>query len=164
MRREFRAKRHIATTPEAAFEFVSDYRHARQVLDGVTRWQPLMDVTTGRGARFEVEMSTLGIPLRSVLVLDQWKPPTRIGWRSESGLIRQTGRWSFTPEREGTTVELAISYEPPGAALGSILAAGVGGLVTRRLEQALERMAQRLEPRGEVSEPRPQPKRRRQPP
>jgi ribosome-associated toxin RatA of RatAB toxin-antitoxin module len=160
---EFRAKRHIATTPEAAFEFVSDYRHVPHVLEGVTRWEPLTERATGRGARFDVEMSTLGIPLSGILVLDQWQPPHRIGWRSESGLIQQTGRWSFQPEDGGTSVELAISYQPPGAAVGSLLATGVRGLVSRRLELALERMAQLLEATAEVSAPRRAPRRRRPP-
>jgi ribosome-associated toxin RatA of RatAB toxin-antitoxin module len=151
----------MAITPEAAFDWVSDYRHVPLVLDGVTRWEPLAERSTGLGARFDVEMSAAGIPLSGVLVLDRWQRPREIGWRSESGLIAQTGRWAFRAQDGGTAVELVISYQPPGAALGSLLVAGVSGLVSRRLERALARMALRLEQQAEGSAPRPAPKRRR---
>lgn len=143
--REFEISRRIRTSPEAAFAFVADYRNVPRVLEGVSRWDPLSKQTTGEGARFEVEMKTLGIPLGNVLVLDAWKPGRRIGWRSQSGLIEQRGGWTFDPRPGGTEVTLKIAYQPPGAALGNLLAGRVDGLVRARLARALGTMASLLE-------------------
>ena len=143
--REFAARVSAACTPRQAFDFVADYRNVPRVLDGVTRWQPLTRRARGVGARFEVEMRTLGFPLQNVLALDAWDEPTSIGWRSESGLVEQRGGWTFTAHGRQTEIELRIAYQPPGAALGNLLASRADGLVRRRLETALERMKALLE-------------------
>lgn len=143
--REFEIKRRLSTSPEKAFAFVADYRNVPRVLEGVSRWEPLSKQTTGSGARFEVEMKTLGVPLGNVLVLDSWEPGRRIGWRSQSGLIEQRGGWTFHPRQGGTEVTLKIAYRPPGAALGNLLAGRVDSLVRSRLARALESMARLLE-------------------
>jgi len=144
--REFEITRRIATTPQRAFDFVADYRNVPRVLEGVSRWEPLSDRATGKGARFEVEMKTFGIPLANVLVLDEWEPDRRIAWRSESGLIEQRGGWTFAARRpEATDVTLAISYRPPGAAVGNLLAGRVDSVVRARLARALDSMTSLLE-------------------
>jgi ribosome-associated toxin RatA of RatAB toxin-antitoxin module len=137
---EFTARVTAPCTQQQAFDFVADHRNVPRVLDGVTRWQPLSRHTRGLGARFDVEMRTLGIPLRTVLVLDAWEEPERIGWRSESGLVEQRGRWTFRPAADGTEIELRIAYQPPGGPLGSLAAGSAAGIVRRRLETALARM------------------------
>jgi len=137
---EFTARVTAASTPRQAFDFVADHRNVPRVLDGVSRWEPLSRQTRGVGARFEVEMRTLGFPLQNMLVIDIWEEAERIGWRSESGLVEQRGRWTFTPVAGGTEIELRIAYRPPGGALGGLVAGRAAGIVRRRLETALARM------------------------
>src|SRR5919202_2827211 len=129
----FSAEIVVRRPPEAVFEWIADYRHVSEVLEGVSRWEPLQKRTRGAGARFDVSMSALGFPLDNVLVLDQWNEPTSIGWRSESGLVRQTGRWRFAPEAEGTRVSLSIGYVAPFGFVGRLVAREVETLVTGRL-------------------------------
>ena len=145
--REFSASTRIATTPERAFDFVADHRNVASVLEGITRWDPLDSGRAAeRGARYDVEMRTFGIPLANRLVLDAWDRPRRIGWRSETGLIAQRGGWTFTGHPDGTTtVALRIAYEPPLAAFGNLLAGRADAVVRRRLERALAAMKARLE-------------------
>ena len=143
--REFRSSREITCKPAQAFDYIADYRNVHSVLEGVTRWQPLGRKTRGEGARFEVEMRTLGIPLGNVLVLDGWKPGRLISWQSESGLISQRGSWTFEPNPAGVRVTLRIAYEPPGAAIGNFLAGRVDSVVRGRLAAALAEMAEVLE-------------------
>jgi ribosome-associated toxin RatA of RatAB toxin-antitoxin module len=133
--RRFSAEIVVGRDPEDVFEWVADYRHVSQALEGVSRWQPLQERTRGKGARFDVSMSALGFPLDNVLVLDEWKQASAIGWRSESGLVRQTGRWRFDPDAAGTRVSLSIGY----------VAREVETLVTARLQRALARMKEILE-------------------
>src|SRR3979490_1196811 len=111
--RTFSASVWIAREPEAVFDWVADYRHVAQVLEGVERWDPLPREARGRGARFSVSMSALGFPLENVLVLDVWDEPRAIGWRSESGLLQQNGRWEFRPRQEGTDGPPTTRHHPP---------------------------------------------------
>jgi uncharacterized membrane protein len=143
--RRFTARTVIERPPADVFAWVADSRHVAQVLEGVDRWKPLGDSAAGVGARFDVSMRALGVPLENVLVLDRWDEPREIGWRSESGPIAQSGGWRFEPHGTGTEVTLTIGYEPPGGALGGLLASRVDGAVRHRLERALERMRDRLE-------------------
>jgi hypothetical protein len=142
---EFKAGVAIRCSPERAFEFLADHRHVAQVLDGVSRWEPIGPKTRGTGARYNVEMVALGFPLKSVLRLNRWKPGKEIGWVSESGLIRQEGGFMFTPLEDGVRVELRIAYEPPGGVVGGALARRMDSTVRRRLEEALDRIKAALE-------------------
>ena len=145
--REFASSVRIDCSPAVAFDFVADHNNVAHVLEGITRWEPVdPDLVAMPGARYDVEMKTFGIPLHNILELDRWERPRRIGWRSVTGLIEQRGGWTFTGNRDGTTtVTLRIAYQPPGAAIGNLLAGRADRLVRQRLEQALSSMRQRLE-------------------
>jgi uncharacterized membrane protein len=146
--RRFSASVLIARDPADVFAWVADHRNVPTVLEGVDRWEPLGASTRGRGARFDVSMRVLGLQLGDVLVLDTWEAPAAIGWHSESGLVAQAGGWHFEPRRGGTEVTLTIGYEPPGGALGGLLARRVDGVLGERVRQALERMRAVLERDG----------------
>ena len=138
----------MRTTAEAAFAWIADYRHVPLVLDGVTRWEPLGRKKSGVGARFDVEMRTLGVPLTSEMELVEWEAPRRIAWASRGGVIRQDGAWTIEDLGDGIEVTLMIEYEPPAAAVGNLLAGPVEALARRRLQKALERMGEHLEAGG----------------
>ena len=143
--REFSAGVVAKVPPERAFDYFADYRHVADVLEGVSRWEPIGTKTRGAGARYEVEMSTLGFPLETVLRLNRWRRPREIGWVSESGLIKQEGGFMFTPVPDGVRIELRIAYEPPGGVIGAAVARRVDSVVRRRLEKALDRIRRVLE-------------------
>ena len=144
-RLEFDAAVTVKSTPDRAFEYFADYHHVAQVLEGVTRWEPIGGRSRGIGARYRVEMQALGLPLRNVLRLDRWRPPEEIGWVSESGLVKQEGRFRFTRVKDGARIELRIAYEPPGSVLGTAIARRLDPMVRARLQQALERIREVLE-------------------
>lgn len=136
----------VATTPERAFDYFADHRHVAQVLQGVSRWDPLGKQTQGVGARYAVEMRAMGLPLRSVLRLNRWRRPEEIGWISESGLIKQEGSFSFVQAGDTKTrITLRIAYEPPASVLGAAVAQQLDGMVRRRLAAAMERIRDTLE-------------------
>jgi uncharacterized membrane protein len=143
--RHFSARTFIQRPPADVFDFLADYRNVPRVLEGVSRWEPLGRDERGTGARYRVEMRTFGIPLGAVLRLDEWRRPYRISWVSESGLVEQSGGWTLAPKDTGVELELRLSYKPPGAALGNLVAGRVEGLVRRRLQTALERIRRELE-------------------
>jgi len=135
----------VATTPERAFDYFADHHHVASVLEGVSRWEPLGAQTQGVGARYAVEMLTLGFPLRSVLRLNRWQRPEGIGWISESGLIKQEGGFTFTKLAKGVLIVLRIEYEPPASFLGAAVASRLDGFVRRRLAKAMQRIRETLE-------------------
>jgi uncharacterized membrane protein len=142
---EFKASVTVKCSPERAFDYFADHRHVAQVLEGVSRWEPVGARTRGVGAQYNVEMTAMGFPLKSTLRLDRWMRPEEIGWVSESGLIKQQGGFTFTEARDGVRIELRIAYEPPGAMLGGAVARRMDWMVRRRLEHALERIRDTLE-------------------
>ncbi len=145
MRLEFAADVVVKAPPERIFEYFADYRHVAQVLEGVSKWEPVGGRSRGVGARYKVEMVALGVPLKSVLRLNQWRRPEEIGWISESGLIKQEGGFTFTETPMGTRVELRIAYEPPGFVVGAAIAQRLDWMVRRRLENALRQIKDVLE-------------------
>lgn len=142
---EFSAGVTVKTTAERAFDYFADHRHVAQVLEGVSRWEPVSVKTTGVGARYSVEMSVLGIPLKNKLRLSRWNRPHEIAWVSESGLIRQEGGFTFREIAGGVRIELRIAYVPPASVLGAAAARRLDGLVRNRLQRALERIRDVLE-------------------
>jgi uncharacterized membrane protein len=144
-RLEFDAAVTVSTTPDRAFDYFADYRHVAEVLEGVTRWEPLGARSQGIGARYRVEMRAFGVPLRNVLRLDRWRRPEEIGWVSESGLVKQEGRFEFTRVDDGVRIDLRIAYEPPAAVIGTAVARRLDPAVKARLRSALERVRDVLE-------------------
>lgn len=135
----------MKVTPERAFDYFADHRHVAKVLEGVSRWEPIGSQTTGEGARYNVEMTALGLPLKNVLRLSRWRRPHDIGWVSESGLIKQSGGFTFSEVAGGTRIRLRITYEPPASVIGAAVARRLDGMVRRRLELALDRIRDVLE-------------------
>jgi hypothetical protein len=139
-RLEFSAGVTVKTTLERAFDYFADYRHVAEVLDGVSRWEPMGGSTTGVGARYRVEMTAFAIPLKNVLRLSRWQRPREIAWVSESGLIKQEGGFRFREVAGGVRIELRIAYEPPASVIGAAVARRMDGLVRHRLQRALEQI------------------------
>jgi uncharacterized membrane protein len=144
-RLEFTGEVTARSSPEHAFDYFADHRHVAEVLDGVSRWEPVGEKTRGVGARYNVEIVALGLPLKSVLRLNRWRRPEEIGWVSESGLIKQDGGFRFKKVPSGVHIELRIAYEPPASFVGAALARPLDGMVRGRLKKALERIRERLE-------------------
>ena len=144
-RLEFSSSVDVRTTPERAFDYVADHRHVAGVLEGVTRWEPIGVRRRGVGARYDVEMVTLGVPLKNVLRLSTWRRPEAIEWVSESGLVKQEGGFRFIATDDGVRIELRIAYEPPGSIVGAAVARRFDGMVRGRLERAMGRIRDALE-------------------
>ena len=142
---EFKSAVTARCSPERAFDYFADYRHVADVLEGVSKWEPVGAKTRGVGARYNVELVTFALPLRSLLRLNRWKPPEEIGWASESGLIKQDGGFTFEKVPDGVRIELRIAYEPPASFVGAALARPLDRMLRERLRRALERIRERLE-------------------
>ena len=135
----------VKATPQRAFDYFADYHHVAEVLEGVSRWQPMGAKTTGVGARYSVEMTSFGVQLKNVLRLSRWERPLEIAWVSESGLVKQEGGFKFREVAGGVRIELRIAYQPPASVIGAAVARRMDGLVRQRLQDALDRIRDVLE-------------------
>jgi uncharacterized membrane protein len=144
-RLEFSADVVIKSSPERVFDYFADHRHVAKVLDGVSKWEPIGAKSRGVGARYNVELVALGLPLKSVLRIDRWRRPHEIGWVSESGQIKQEGGFTFTQVEDGVCVVLRIAYTPPASIVGAAVAGRLDWVVRRRLQAALERIREVIE-------------------
>ena len=142
---EFKSEVTVKASPEQAFDYFADHNHVAEVLDGVSRWEPVGAKTGGVGARYNVELVAFGLPLKSVLRLNRWKRPDEIGWVSESGLIKQDGGFTFKKVPAGVLIVMRIAYEPPASFVGAALARPLDHMVRERLKKAMERIRDRLE-------------------
>jgi hypothetical protein len=142
---EFKSEVTARCSRERAFDYFADHHHVAQVLEGVSRWDPVGPKTQGVGARYNVEIVAFGLPLRSVLRLNRWRRPEEIGWASESGLIKQDGGFTFQEAPAGVRIEMHIAYEPPASFVGAALARPLDRMVRERLKRALERIRDKLE-------------------
>jgi uncharacterized membrane protein len=80
------------------------------------------------------------------------KPNERISWRSlEGSQVATTGSVRFTPtlRNDGTEVRVELSYDPPGGALGKLVAKLFGEEPQQQITDDLRRLKQVLET-GEV--------------
>ena len=127
------------------FDWVADHRHVRQVMEGVREWRPIGEQASGVGARYQVEVDAVVVPLRAVLGIVEWERPRAIGWATERSPVSNRGRWTFRRKGRGTEVELGVSYEPPAGAVGAFLASRVEGIVEERVLEALQKMRRKLE-------------------
>lgn len=142
---EYSAAVTVRCSPERAFDYFADHRHVAAVLDGVSKWEPISRKSHGVGARYDVEVIALGLPLKSILRLNRWRRPHEIGWVSESGPVKQDGGFTFTRVKGGVHIVLHIAYTPPAGVLGVAVGGPLGWLVRRRLQNALDRIRKVLE-------------------
>jgi carbon monoxide dehydrogenase subunit G len=144
--RELVVEEVIARSPGDVFEFVADYRNVADILEGVTRWEPIGPPSRGVGARYRVELSLLGgLSARAIIRLTEWEVPRAIAFETEGAPIRVGGRWAFTPRGEGTLIRLAVAYQPPGGTVGGWLAGAAEVLLRQRIAAAVRTMGQAIE-------------------
>jgi uncharacterized membrane protein len=118
------------------------------VLDGVSEWRPIGGQVQGVGARYQVRLGLLPVPIWARLVIVEWERPRTIAWATEASPVVNRGRWSFNPAAGGTLVELALTYQPPAGPIGNFVAARVETTVRERIVRALDRMKAELEEEG----------------
>ena len=135
----------IKASPEEVFDFLADHRHVAPVFEGVSRWEPITPTATGVGARYQVQIVAVGVPLGGVVRLNQWKRPEVIGWTSESGMVKNDGDFTITKLKNGARLAVRVAYHPPASVIGLAIARRIDFVVKRRYERALMNIKEWLE-------------------
>jgi len=132
---------HVNATPAEVFDFFRRLEnfprfmsHVRAVEPrGDNRWRWTVDGPGGVPVSWEAEITRL--------IDDQL-----LAWKSvEGSAIRNAGVVRFQPERDGTRIDIKLSYNPPGGALGHAFAALLGADPKRQIDDDLVRFKSLME-------------------
>jgi uncharacterized membrane protein len=88
-----------------------------------------------------------GIPVEWDAVVTEWVPNESIAWSSvEGSMVDTAGRVSFTPMPDDTIqIDVRMSYNPPGGAIGHAVAALFGADPRRAMDEDMVRLKSLLE-------------------
>jgi uncharacterized protein YndB with AHSA1/START domain len=117
----------LISTPERLPEWNVSVERACRALDG----QPV-----GVGSRAIMSGRLLGQSLESETEVVQFEPPMRFCTRAVRG-PKLTTRFELTPEGAATRLQIEVSGDVPGGAIGARLAEG---FLRRELTASLERL------------------------
>ena len=146
---------YVAVTPAEAFAFWDSYdsfplfmSNVREIEDlggGHSRW-----IVSGPG----------GMPITWEAVLTQRVPGQMIAWRSAPGsMLENAGVVRFSPDNQGTRIDLRFCYQPPAGGAGRAVSELLGADPRSKLNEDLARLKMVLEssgrnaPHGQESEP-----------
>ncbi len=145
MTKTLRASATIPAPPEAIFKSLADYKRAESFIEGLEELEPVGSATTGQGAEFTAVLDVGTRKLDTTIVISAYEPNAKITW-SSAGAAGQSLTFELRPDKGGTTVDLAVSYEEPGGIAGSLIAPFVERTVQHRADTALERLREHVSP------------------
>lgn len=122
---------------EAVFEALSRFEDFPNFMRNVQR------VSRVDGDRYRWTVSGPGeMPVEWDSVLTSRIPNQELAWRTEPGsIVQHAGFMKFISNPDGgTTVEVRLTYKPPGGAIGHALISLVGSDPKTRLDEDLSRM------------------------
>jgi len=138
---------HTHHTPEVAFDFISDFRHA-------SLWDPntqsvikLTDGPIAQGARFLLRAGFLGKSLEFPYEIAVYERPSRLVFSGSTTWFRYREQVSFAPDSSGTRIEYLAhmclrSILALGNPLLSLVYQRIGDSATRGIGPALDKALQ----------------------
>jgi uncharacterized membrane protein len=132
---------HIAAAPEevyayfAAMEnlprFMDHVREVQRTADGLYRWRVA---------------GPIGVPVEWTAEVTEQVPNEVLAWKTVPGsVVRSAGMVRFTPEGDGTRLDVRLSYNPPAGALGHAVAHLLGSDPKQQMDDDLLRLKSLLE-------------------
>jgi uncharacterized membrane protein len=134
----------IAAPVTAVFAYVDDHRNTTKYMKDLTKWAPVGSKTHGKGAKFQVAMKAGPMTLSSVVDITIWTENQAIGWTSLQG-FKQTGKWSFKKDEDGSEATFDMDYELPGGVAGKMLSRVAEPIVRRNIEQSVRKLKSQVE-------------------
>ncbi len=112
--------------------FMSHLREVRRIDEKRSHW---------------VAAGPAGIPVEWDAIVTEWRPKESIAWKSiEGSTVETAGRVRFRPTSDGNTeIGVHMSYNPPGGAIGHVIASLFGTDPKRAMDQDMVRLKSLLE-------------------
>jgi len=131
----------VGAPVERVYEFWTDYENFPRFMSNVREVQDL-----GGGRSHWVVSGPGGVPIEWDSVLTEQVPGETIAWRSRPGsMLENAGAVRFSPEGEGTRVNLRLCYNPPAGGAGQAVAELLGADPRAKLNEDLGRLKSLLE-------------------
>jgi uncharacterized membrane protein len=136
-----------AAPVDVAFGYLDDYRHAKDWMFGLAKFEPVGDKDHGLGAVFAGIFAVKPVKLSSTIKVTEWEQDSVIAFESIKG-FRNWSTWRFIadgPER--TTIKVTFSYELPGGLAGRALGKALEPIIAITVRHSDEALRREIESR-----------------
>jgi hypothetical protein len=135
---------HTHRSPEVAFDFISDFRHAALWDPNTRRVTKLTDGPIARGTSFLLQAGFIGTKLEFPYEIELFDRPNRVVFSGSTRWARYREQVSFRPDASGTAIEYAAdfflsSFLSLGNPLLSLVYQRIGDSATSGIVAALDR-------------------------
>ncbi len=134
---------YVHAPPETVFEYLDDPYHHVEVTPSLVEVRNVESLENG-GKRADHTYRMAGVSLDGELVEVLHERPQRLNFELRGGLEGEIDL-RITPERSGTRVSYAATYELPGRVLSRVAEPFVRRYNKRELQTTLENLRDRLE-------------------
>jgi acyl-CoA synthetase (AMP-forming)/AMP-acid ligase II/carbon monoxide dehydrogenase subunit G len=142
-----RVERHIVigAPPEAVWDVITDPECYMRTLVGFTRFDVEGQKQHGLGARYSMRMHVGSAEVGGLVEVVEFDSPRDMAWTSVMGLDHRV-RWRLREQDDGSTkVTFRLSYQSPGALLGTVVDYVSAPMVATNLRESLERLKEEIE-------------------
>jgi fatty-acyl-CoA synthase len=138
----------IDAPPDAVWDVITDPECYTRTLVGITRFDVEGPKQRGLGARYSMRMHVGSAEVGGLVEVVEFDSPSDMAWTSVMGLDHRV-RWRLRERDDGSTrVTFRLSYQSPGALLGTIADYVSAPMVERNLRESLERLKSEIEGEG----------------
>jgi uncharacterized membrane protein len=131
----------INGTPEQLYSFWRNFENLPRFMDHLES----VDVRDGSHSHWRAK-GPAGLKAEWDAEIINEVPNELIGWRSVDGsTVQNAGSVHFTPTPRGTEIKVVLRYDPPGGALGAVIAKLFGEDPKHQVGEDLRRLKQIIE-------------------
>src|SRR3954449_9671058 len=135
----------IDAPADAVWDVITDPECYMRTLVGITRFDVEGTKQRGLGARYSMRMHVGSAEVGGLVEVVEFDSPRDMAWTSVMGLDHRV-RWRLRENEDGTTrVTFRLSYQSPGALLGTVADYVSAPLVERTLRESLRRLKAEME-------------------
>jgi fatty-acyl-CoA synthase len=135
----------IDAAPEAVWDVITDPETYTRTLAGITRFEVEGRKQRGIGARYSMRMQVGSAEVGGLVEVVEFDSPRDMAWTNVTGLDHRV-RWRLREQEDGTTlVTFRLSYQSPGAILGTVADYVSSPMVDRNLRASLQNLKAEIE-------------------
>ncbi|MEA2318673.1 MAG: hypothetical protein QOD44_2862 [Solirubrobacteraceae bacterium] len=135
----------IDAPPDAVWDVITDPESYTRTLAGITRFDVEGRKQRGLGARYSMRMEVGSAHVGGLVEVVEFDSPRDMAWTSITGLDHRV-RWRLREQDDGSTrVTFRLSYQSPGALLGTIADYVSAPMVGNNLRESLDRLKAEIE-------------------
>ena len=134
----------VAAPPEAVFAYAADPANPPRYVEGLTTWQHAGGPERGLGSQFRAGLQVGPKELETTVEITSYEEGRALGWDPVKG-FGQSGRWTMTPDGDGTVIDFTVTYEMPGGILGRLIGGMLGGVVQHSVDASVRNLKAQVE-------------------